>query len=60
MVLTPGGHYTYSDLQTITDHKRLDSVKRYGKTELTKKKSLMEKKKVISGKFGEEIKNVTS
>ena len=31
-----------SDLQTITDHARLDSVKRYAKTELARKRELME------------------
>lgn len=33
-----------SDLQTITDHARLDSVKRYAKTELARKRELMERK----------------
>jgi hypothetical protein len=33
-----------SDLQTITDHARLDSVKRYAKTELDRKRELMERK----------------
>ena len=33
-----------SDLQTITDHARLDSVKRYAKTELARKRQLMEHK----------------
>lgn len=31
-----------SDLQAITDHARLDSVKRYAKTELARKRELME------------------
>lgn len=31
-----------SDLQTITDHARLDSVKRYAKVELSRKRELME------------------
>jgi integrase len=33
-----------SDLQAITDHARLDSVKRYAKTELARKRELMERK----------------
>ena len=33
-----------SDLQTITDHARLDSVKRYAKTELARKRELIEHK----------------
>ena len=33
-----------SDLQTITDHARLDSVKRYAKTELARKRELMNRK----------------
>lgn len=31
-----------SDLQTITDHARIDSVRRYGKTEVARKRELME------------------
>ena len=31
-----------SDLQTITDHARLDSVRRYAKTEVARKRELME------------------
>ncbi len=31
-----------SDFQTITDHARLDSVKRYTKTEVARKRELME------------------
>lgn len=33
-----------SDLQVITDHARLDSVKRYAKVEVRRKKELMERK----------------
>jgi hypothetical protein len=33
-----------SDLKTITDHARLDRVKRYAKTELARKRELMERK----------------
>lgn len=36
-----------SDLQTITDHARLDSVKRYAKVEVSRRRELMERK-VIS------------
>ena len=36
-----------SDLQTITDHARLESVKRYAKTEVARKRELLERK-VIS------------
>lgn len=32
-----------SDLQTITDHARLDSVKRYAKVEVSRKRELMER-----------------
>ena len=32
------------DLQSITDHARLDRVKRYAKTELARKRELMERK----------------
>ena len=46
-----GGNY--SELQTITDHARLDSVKRYGKMEIPRKKELMERK-VIRGSLGVE------
>lgn len=31
-----------SDLQTITDHARLDSVEKYAKTEVARKRELME------------------
>ncbi|MBT4200554.1 hypothetical protein, partial [Desulfobacula sp.] len=31
-----------SDLQTITDHARLDSVNKYAKTEVARKRELME------------------
>ena len=47
-----------SDLQTITDHARLDSVKRYAKTELARKRELMERKVIRlqerRGRFGVE------
>lgn len=33
-----------SDLQTITDHARVDSVRRYAKTELAGKRERMERK----------------
>ena len=33
-----------SELQTITDHARLESVKRYAKTEIARKRELMERK----------------
>jgi hypothetical protein len=33
-----------SDLQTITDHARLDSVKRYAKVEVSRQRELMERK----------------
>ena len=33
-----------SDFQAITDHARLDSVKRYAKTEIARKRELMERK----------------
>ena len=40
-----------SDLQTITDHARLESVKRYAKTEVARKKELLERKIIsIKGK----------
>jgi site-specific recombinase XerD len=32
-----------SELQIITDHKRLDSVKRYAKVEVARKRALMER-----------------
>jgi len=44
---------SYDELQTITDHARIESVKRYGKMEVQRKKELMHKK-VIRGKFGVE------
>ena len=31
-----------SDLRTITDHTRLDSVEKYAKTEVARKRQLME------------------
>lgn len=39
-----GGNY--SELQTVTDHKRLESVKRYGIMEVKRRQELMEKKVV--------------
>ena len=39
-----------SDLQAITDHTRLDSVRRYSKTEVARKKALFES--------GENLKNL--
>jgi len=33
-----------SDLQTITDHARIESVKRYAKIEVARKRELMERK----------------
>jgi integrase len=35
-----------SDLQTITDHSRLDSVRRYAKVEVSRRRELMERKVV--------------
>jgi hypothetical protein len=47
-----------SDLQAITDHARLDSVKRYAKTEHARKRELMERKVIRleerRGRFGVE------
>ena len=37
-------HMALSDLQTITDHARLDSVKRYAKVEVSRQRELMERK----------------
>ena len=39
-----GGNY--SELQTVTDHKRLESVKRYGEMEIRRRQELMERKVV--------------
>jgi len=36
-----------SELQIITDHKRLDSVRKYAKVEVARKRALMERGKVI-------------
>lgn len=36
--------YSMSDLQVITDHARLDSVRRYAKTEIARKRELLEGK----------------
>jgi len=36
-----------SELQIITDHKRLDSVKKYAKVEVSRKRALMERGKII-------------
>ena len=46
-----------SDLQIITDHARFDSVKKYAKTQVSRKRELMERKtdvtlKVSRGSFG--------
>lgn len=38
-----------SDLQMITDHARLDSVKRYAKTEVVRKRELMNNKDKMAG-----------
>ena len=47
-----------SDIQAITDHAQLDSVKRYAKTELARKRELMERKVIRleerRGRFGVE------
>jgi len=37
-------HMALSDLQAITDHARLDSVKRYAKVEVSRRRELMERK----------------
>ena len=37
-----GGNY--SDLQTVTDHKRIESVKKYGEMEIHRRQELMERK----------------
>ena len=39
-----GGNY--SELQSVTDHKRLESVKRYGELEIQRRQELMERKVV--------------
>lgn len=39
-------HMSISDLQTITDHARMDSVKRYAKVEVSRRRELMEGKVV--------------
>ena len=48
-----------SDLQTITDHARLESVKRYARTEVARKRELLESKIVPTsqsgGRLGDEI-----
>jgi len=35
---------TYSELQEVTDHARFESVKKYAKTEVARRKALMERK----------------
>lgn len=40
-----------SDLQMITDHARLDSVKRYAKVEVSRRRELMEGKVVSINKI---------
>jgi integrase len=42
-------HMALSDLQTITDHARLDSVERYAKTEVARKRELMESGGKLAG-----------
>jgi hypothetical protein len=37
---------SYSELQSVTDHKRLESVKRYGKLEVQRRRELMHRKVV--------------
>jgi hypothetical protein len=41
-----------SDLQTITDHARIESVKRYAKTEVARKRELLESKIIPIMKSG--------
>ncbi len=48
-------HMALSDLQTITDHARLDSVKRYAKVEVSRKRELMEGKVIPLQKLSREI-----
>ena len=38
---------SYSELQSVTDHKRLESVKRYGSMDLQRRKELMERKVIV-------------
>jgi hypothetical protein len=37
-----------SELQVITDHARYDSVKKYAKTQVARKKELMEREKIVT------------
>ena len=47
-----------SELQMITDHARLESVRRYAKTEVKRKKELLEKKCITEVDFiKKEVKN---
>lgn len=54
-------HMALSDLQTITDHARLDSVKRYAKVEVSRRRELIESKvvaikKITSDQGGTDVK----
>lgn len=53
-----------SDLQTITDHARIESVKRYAKTEVARKRELLERKIIpisqSGGRLGVEFEKLTN
>jgi hypothetical protein len=49
---------TISELQAITDHARLESVKRYGQMEIARRRELMERKQNFKHKFLKEKENV--